>query len=599
MSLEKTKVDDFRSFTELKKYPVNETLPAFFETEYPKLVRFLENYYEEAGEETVEKYLESLQYKRDFVKADQDLLRFFSQELLLGRDYFDLFVDKQTAIQTSNLLYRSKGSKYSIQQFFRVFFGFDVEVKYGRDEVFYVGDPFGEKVEYRGQYVKGTLFPGRRVRFNFDDGEVRVYAEKTDGRYVELRQDIDFSVYYSDTSVLFNKDVEPIEDDANLNFLAENGMVAEGAKIKIETDRFSPSGSMIGDEVTEKKVTNNGYYQLFSIRIKSPVGINKWKEAYKDFIHPAGMYLEGLVTVSSVAKVFGKQPSATTDRYVKLVEETAELIAFLHTQISELTLRSYEVPREELYSSQWSELDSNETPYTEIEIDESDRPDEVWRLRVNDLEDNVVTLEELDRQYVDIRDIDKIDPRRMDDNLSDMSQTWNTMDENFWNKHRQDALFGPACPDQWILGNVLDFPPEYPGCPGFIFAMGPQHLQAQYDDPKHMDSYYAGANSPDYWTDSDHPKYIGNQVRSTTGPVQGLTEWKITAYRDYKLDMYSIDYTTEIPSATPSAVWIGDIDYSNPWGRAQINATVVVVENYFRTNYIDNYYSAENKDKTV
>ena len=598
MSLEKTKIDDFRSFTELKKYPVNETLPAFFETEYPKLVRFLENYYEEAGEETVEKYLESLQYKRDFVKADQDLLRFFSQELLLGRDYFDLFVDKQTAIQTSNLLYRSKGSKYSIQQFFRVFFGFDVEVKYGRDEVFYVGDPFKEKIEYRGQYVKGTLFPGRRVKFNFEDGEVRVYAEKTDGRYIELRQDIDFSIFYSDKSVLFNTDVDPIEDDDNLNFLAENGMVADGAKIKIEIDRFTPSGSMIGDEVTEKKVTNNGYYQLFSIRIKAPVGISKWKEAYKDFIHPAGMYLEGLVTVSSVAKLFGKQPSATTDRYVKVVEETAELIAFLHTQISELTLRSYEVPREELYSSQYSAVDSEDISYSET-ISDSDRADEVWRLRVNDLEDNVHSLEELDRQYVDIRDIDKIDPRRMDDNLSDMSQTWNTVDENFWNKHRQDALFGPLCPDQWVLGNALDFPPEYPGCPGFIFAMGPQHLQGQYDDPKHMDSYYAGANSPDYWTDSDHPKYIGNQVRSATGPLQGLSEWKITAYRDYKLDMYSIDYTTEIPSATPSAMWIGDIDYSNPWGRAQITATVVVIENYFRPTYIDNYYSAENKDKTV
>ena len=36
-----------------------------------------------------------------------ELLRFFSQELLLGRDYFDTFIDKQSAIQTSNLLYRS------------------------------------------------------------------------------------------------------------------------------------------------------------------------------------------------------------------------------------------------------------------------------------------------------------------------------------------------------------------------------------------------------------------------------------------------------------------------------------------------------------
>jgi hypothetical protein len=128
--------------------------------------------------------------------------------------------------------------------------------------------------------------------------------------------------------------------------------------------------------------------------------------------------------------------------------------------------------------------------------------------------------------------------------------------------------------------------------------MGPQHLQGQYDDPKHMDSYYAGANSPDYWTDSDHAKYIGNLNRTVTGPVQGLSEWKITGYRDYELDMYSIDYTTEIPSATPSAVWIGDIDYSNPWGRAQITASVVVIENYFRPTYIDNYYSAENKDSS-
>ena len=597
MSLEKTTKDTFRSFTELKKFPVIESLPTYFETEYPKFAEFLRKYYEETSDETVESYLESLQYKRDFVAAGDDLLRFFSQELLLGRDYYDLFVDKQTAIQTSNLLYRSKGTKYSIQQFFRVFFGFDVDVRYGREEVFMVGDPFKETLEYRGQYIKGNLFPGNRIRFNFEDGDVRVFAEDTTGEYVELRQDTDYVVEYSNRSIVFQIGATPIRDDAYLNHLSEIGTVAENAKVKIEISRNSPAGSMIGDDVTEKKITNNGYYQLFSLLIRSPISVKTWREAYKDFVHPAGMYLEGQVLLESIAKVFGKkQSSATTDRYMKLVQESTALLNFASSQMSELTLRSYEIPYEEPYATLWSVEDSDGTEHVESETIDSDRPDEVWRLRINDLEDDVHTLEQIDRQFINIRDLDDIKPRRFDDNMSDMSQTYNKMDENFWHKNSQDALFGPLCPDQWILGNALDFPPEYPGCPGFIFAMGPQSLQGQYDEPKHMDSYYAGINSPDYWTDSDHGKYIGNLNRSVTGPVQGLGEGKITAFRDYTLDMYSIEYTQEIPSATPSALWIGDIDYSNPWQRAQVTATVSVVKNYFSDQYIDNFYSARPQD---
>ena len=206
MSLEKTQKDTFRSYTELKKYPVNETLPAFFETEFPKLIRFLETYYEEAGEETVEKYLEALQYKRDFVQADQDLLRFFSQELLLGRDYFDLFVDKQSAIQTSNLLYRSKGSKYSIQQFFRAFFGITPEVRYTKEDRFMIG----------------------------------------------------------------------VDD------------------------------SRIGPE-SQKFLTDDKLYQVFAILIKADIPVNQWREAYKLFVHPAGMYFGGEVLLEGIGNLgFGQ-----------------------------------------------------------------------------------------------------------------------------------------------------------------------------------------------------------------------------------------------------------------------------------------------------
>ena len=40
----------------------------------------------------------------------------------------------------SNTLYRSKGTKYSIQQFFRTFFGIDPEIIYTKKNVFKVGE---------------------------------------------------------------------------------------------------------------------------------------------------------------------------------------------------------------------------------------------------------------------------------------------------------------------------------------------------------------------------------------------------------------------------------------------------------------------------
>ena len=68
MSLSKTD-NQLRNFTQLEKYPVYENLPEHFGEDYPNLVRFLELYYEHTSEETAEKYLQDLDYSRDFVSA--------------------------------------------------------------------------------------------------------------------------------------------------------------------------------------------------------------------------------------------------------------------------------------------------------------------------------------------------------------------------------------------------------------------------------------------------------------------------------------------------------------------------------------------------
>ena len=59
--------------------------------------------------------------------------------MLLGQSFFEGFIDKRTAAKFSNNLYRSKGTKFSIQQFFRMFFGIDVEIIYTKKDVFRIG----------------------------------------------------------------------------------------------------------------------------------------------------------------------------------------------------------------------------------------------------------------------------------------------------------------------------------------------------------------------------------------------------------------------------------------------------------------------------
>jgi hypothetical protein len=481
-----------RSNTHLDKYPVYESLPSYFELEYPTFTKFLEAYYDDfTSQEKIRQISQENQFIRDFVEAGDDLLRFLSQELLLGRDYFNKFVDQRGAIQVSNLLYRSKGTQHAIQLFFRVFFGFDVDVRYGQDEVFLVGDPRKEEVVYKSSYRDSYLYPGNRLRFNFDDGDIQVYAtSQVDNIYHALREDIDYTIDYTDNSII----LQPLEDgysavrdDPWLNALAETGYMPEGMSAKIEVRRYSPSHSAIGAEVTNKRITDNGFWQLYSLAIRSPVPVSKWREMYKDFVHPAGMYFESEVIIETTDKIFGTQPSVIIETYRKPVFSEAEVLAKMQASITELNIDKF-VPSRTSGYTQSGFVQNDRTPYRTAKAFDSDgmpfyaeerlvsdRPDTVYRTRINDIKDfskKGFTLEQLDDQYQRMDRIDTIEPRRFDNVEADFSSSVNVFDENQW--YGQGDIF---CLDSdgnsqfSVLGNLLDFPKEYAGCPGFHFNL--------------------------------------------------------------------------------------------------------------------------------
>lgn len=116
---------------------IEQLLPDYFSQEYPQFITFLKKYYEwNSTDDSPAELLEHLFETKDVSETDVTLLEFLEDELLLGESYFQGFKDKRSAAKISNRLYRSKGSKLSIQQFFKTFFDEDPDVEFTKEKIF-------------------------------------------------------------------------------------------------------------------------------------------------------------------------------------------------------------------------------------------------------------------------------------------------------------------------------------------------------------------------------------------------------------------------------------------------------------------------------
>ena len=137
--------DGRREISQITGREVNKVVPEHFKTDYPKLVSFLEQYYHfEDSDGSPSRLVNDLFYTRDINQVDESLLSYIEDELLLGQSYFEGFTDKRTAAKFSNNLYRAKGTKFSIEQFFRMFFEVDIDLEYTKEQVFKIGEAESE-----------------------------------------------------------------------------------------------------------------------------------------------------------------------------------------------------------------------------------------------------------------------------------------------------------------------------------------------------------------------------------------------------------------------------------------------------------------------
>ena len=137
---DKTLRDIGRRNIDFQRDLVKEVLPEFYAADYPKLIQFLEKYYENLDSDgNFSRKIHDLFATRDIQQTSQENLTYIEDELLLGQNYLEGWLNSRQAALLSNNFYRSKGTKYSIERFFRAFYGQDPVVEYGKNYVFTVG----------------------------------------------------------------------------------------------------------------------------------------------------------------------------------------------------------------------------------------------------------------------------------------------------------------------------------------------------------------------------------------------------------------------------------------------------------------------------
>lgn len=164
---DKTLKDTNRRNINLNEYQVESTLPDYIQQEFPKFVSFLKNYFEfEKQGASTTRFLQNMFETRDISQTDIDLLQYFEDEFLLGENYFQGFTDKRNAVKYSSYLYRSKGTKYSIQQFFKTFFNIEPDIVYTKQYIFTLQDSSNS----------GSELGAESARYLTDDKLYQTYA---------------------------------------------------------------------------------------------------------------------------------------------------------------------------------------------------------------------------------------------------------------------------------------------------------------------------------------------------------------------------------------------------------------------------------------
>ena len=155
--------DRNRRLLNYKTSKVKSVVPEFFHSEYPSLVTFLEAYYDFMDSDDASSFdteISNLYSIRDISETPEKYLNQIIYELGAGLTNGSIFQDARFSTKRFADLYLEKGSKKSVEEFFRAFFGQEVEIVFPKNNLFIVGESrIGvDSLRYIQDYAKYQLY---------------------------------------------------------------------------------------------------------------------------------------------------------------------------------------------------------------------------------------------------------------------------------------------------------------------------------------------------------------------------------------------------------------------------------------------------------
>ena len=171
---------------------------------------------------------------------------------------------------------------------------------------------------------------------------------------------------------------------------------------------------------SQKFLTDDKLYQVFAILIKADMPVEIWREAYKLFVHPAGMYFGGQVLLETTGSLtFGIMPDFENINIDPVVQGEASLGAGL--LVTDLT----------------GEVDSAGIgTYGKVRIDLPGSVEEIQNISIDEINQNYRSISELIGTSSPTFDGDS------STNVADMSQDrsiFDTMDEVKYTYYDSDS----------------------------------------------------------------------------------------------------------------------------------------------------------------
>lgn len=131
---------------------VDEALPEHIKENHPKIVNFLNEYYnflDSDGAKAFQSDIHNILSFRDLEEIPDDLLNLLVYEIGSKLENVDKFNDERFSIGRLPYFYRDKGTLKGTEEFFKLFFGTEVEVEYPKKDIFIIGeDEIGPDYEH-------------------------------------------------------------------------------------------------------------------------------------------------------------------------------------------------------------------------------------------------------------------------------------------------------------------------------------------------------------------------------------------------------------------------------------------------------------------